>query len=1595
MKFALYIVAWLVVFTLRGREFGMSLKFALEKFAIQPTSEQLDICRKNDLFTIADFYQITVPRGAVKQEIKEVIHKHLMERGVLPERSESAGVAFQLPVFAGEGEQPKPEELASIDPVDLTSPRDPLLAIRLKELEVELGRQRYESQLLHVRTVELETKRDIKLKELELELKTKSPVHPSAVDALGMNVNLPSPMIASTPSPIPAPRRNPQVSQPEFDISRQISLVPLFRETEVDTYFTVFERIAGTLKWPRNVWPLLLQCKLVGKAQEVCSALTLEQSLDYEVMKNAVLRAYELVPEAYRQKFRNHVKTPSQTYVEFARDKASLFEKWCAANKIVTFEQLKELILLEEFKNCLPEKIVVYLNEQKVSSLSAAAVFSDEFVLTHRVVFSPTKRNFPDCVRSSKDASVVPKNVLRADFTENRECFYCHEVGHLISACPVLKRKAGKKANPSKSVALIERPIFSPEPVSLDIAAESAFKPFIFDGVVSFNEADSETKRVCMLRDTGAAQSFILESVLPFSEHSNCGSSVLVQGIDLTVVKVPLHNVYLRSGIISGNVKLAVRAELPVKGVSLILGNDLAGDKVFCLPEVIDVPDAHNEDALHKEFPDVFSTCVVTRAQAHKFKDSVDLSKTFLCADNSGETEEKVDAVELKMCALPNVDFPFGKTMLIEAQRADQTLCHCVAAVVEPSVLPECPVGYFFEDGVLMRKWSPGHVKDDWGTVVQVVIPKPYREQVLSVAHDHELSGHVGVRKTYDNLLKHFFWPSMKSDVSKFCKSCHACQLSGKPNQVIPPAPLRPIPVLGEPFERILIDCVGPLPKTKSGNSYLLTLMCTSTRYPEAIPLRSLKAHGVVKAIVKFCTTFGVPKYIQSDQGTNFMSKVFTKVIKKLNIKHQVSSAYHPQSQGAIERFHQTLKSMLRTFCVDQQKEWDEEIPLLLFAIRTTTQASLGFSPAELIFGHTVRGPLKILQEQILSSNRPSPTTNVLDYISSFRERLHKVWKLAKRSLDSAQDQMKTRYDQKAVQRSFQIGEKVLVLLPVPGSALKAKFTGPYDIKEKLSVTDYVVDTPNRKKKSRVCHINMLKAYVSRSNSENKIPVVTVAPVNVSPSEYSPEIDGLKMSSAAFSTARLSNSETLLNFATKLSHLSISAQADILDLVKTYPTLFSDSPTTTHVLKHDIDVGSHAPVKQSAYRVNPLKKELMKQETQYLLKHNLAAPSSSPWCSPCLLVPKPDGTSRFCTDYRKVNALTKADSFPLPRMEDCVDRVGNAKFVTKLDLLKGYWQVPLTERASEISAFATPEAFLQYRVMPFGLRNAGATFQRLMSIVLSNISNCEVYLDDVVCHASTWEEHLKILEEVFKCLRDANLTLNLAKCEFGCATVTYLGKEVGSGQICPLSSKIQAVLDFPIPKNRRDLRRFLGMTGYYRCFCKNFSSVAYPLTELLRKAVSFKWTSECQSAFEALKTLLCSSPVLVAPLFEKPFLIEVDASGSGVGAVLLQTGEDFLNHPISFFSKKFLKHQMNYSTIEKEALALILALQHFEVYIGSSVQPVTIFTDHNPLTFLQQMSNSNHRLMRWSLICQSYNMKICHKKGIENVIADSLSRVNQ
>ena len=558
------------------------------------------------------------------------------------------------------------------------------------------------------------------------------------------------------------------------------------------------------------------------------------------------------------------------------------------------------------------------------------------------------------------------------------------------------------------------------------------------------------------------------------------------------------------------------------------------------------------------------------------------------------------------------------------------------------------------------------------------------------------------------------------------------------------------------------------------------------------------------------------------------------------------------------------------------------------------------------------------------------------------------------------------------------------------GSPFQAKFSGSYTVTRKVSDLIYLISTPDRKKSVQLCHIHLLKPYFARSpvpgpgssfsSVAAAVPVGPSAPPLDPTGEledecYTPDDGMLK--------GRLKNSESLSNLDVILNHLPEPKRTELVNIIKGYPCLFADTPSRTHLLEHDIDVGEAQPVRQRFYRMSPDKREHLEAEVKYVLENNIAEPCASSWSSPCLLVKKPDGTFRPCTDLRKVNQMTKPDSFPLPRMEDCV---------SKFDLLKGYWQVPLTSRAREIATFITSSGLYSYTVMLFGLRNAPATFQRLMNKVVSGLVGCTVYSDDVVIDSDTWENHLQRIRALFDRLTWARLTINLAKCEFAKATVMYLGKVVGQGQVRPVRAKVLAVDQFPVPTTKKELSRFLGMLGYYRGFCKDFSTVVAPLTSLLSPKVKFEWSLACQEAFESAKTLLCSAPVLAAPQMDEPFSLYADASKVGAGAVLMQANESDVGCLVSFFSKKFNSHQLNYSIIEKEALALIWELKHFEVYVGGGVRPLVVYTDHNPLTFLHSLQNPNQRLMRWCLFLQPFHLDIRHVKGTENTVADAMSR---
>lgn len=491
--------------------------------------------------------------------------------------------------------------------------------------------------------------------------------------------------------------------------------------------------------------------------------------------------------------------------------------------------------------------------------------------------------------------------------------------------------------------------------------------------------------------------------------------------------------------------------------------------------------------------------------------------------------------------------------------------------------------------------------------------------------------------------------------------------------------------------------------------------------------------------------------------------------------------------------------------------------------------------------------------------------------------------------------------------------------------------------------------------------------------------------------ESGEELDG-KAVAVEVMTDCVTKKEAWDRLPVKLTHLVENQQDELVSLLSAHKSVFRDTPGRTTLAMHDIDVGDSTPVKLGAYRLAPNKRRFLQSELNYMLTNDLIRRCQSEWSSPVTVVPKQGGSFRLCIDYRQVNSLTRTDSFPLPHVDDCIDQVGQAKFISKIDLMKGYWQVPLTPRAQDISCFVTSRGSFACRVMPFGLKNAPATFQRLMNDIIVDIPGCVVYIDDIIVFSPTWSEHLSQLDKLFTQLCKADLVVNLDKCEFVKHKVQYLGFVVGQGQVSPPTAKVDAIVHFPTPQRRKDVQRYLGMVGYYRRFINNFSEVTTPLTNLLCKGEQFVWSEACNEAFDMTKKVLSSYPVLRAPDCKVPFQLSVDASNNGAGAILLQEDSSGVAHPVCYFSRKFNPAQKNYSVVEKELLALIMSLQHFSVYVNPGNQNIVVYTDHHPLKFLNKFKFKNQRLTRWSLLLQEYNIEMRHIKGKYNVVANCLSR---
>lgn len=437
----------------------------------------------------------------------------------------------------------------------------------------------------------------------------------------------------------------------------------------------------------------------------------------------------------------------------------------------------------------------------------------------------------------------------------------------------------------------------------------------------------------------------------------------------------------------------------------------------------------------------------------------------------------------------------------------------------------------------------------------------------------------------------------------------------------------------------------------------------------------------------------------------------------------------------------------------------------------------------------------------------------------------------------------------------------------------------------------------------------------------------------------------------------------------------------------------TENPGVTSLTEHIIDVGQHRPIKQRCYLVSPKVQEAIRDEVDKMLEAGIIEPSFSEWSNPIVMVKKPNGKYRFCLDFRKVNSVSKRDAYPLPNMNGILDKLRSAKYISTLDLSQAYFQIPLAKESREITAFSVPgKGLYHFTRMPYGLTGAPATFQRLLDKLIGPEMepHAFAYLDDIVIVTPTFEEHLEWLERVLKKIFAAGLTINPAKCEFCRPQVRYLGFIVQRDGLTVDPDKVQPILEYPAPRNIKQLRRLLGMSSWYRRFIPQFATLSEPLTRLLRKNQRWEWTEDQVRAFEQIRSHLVAAPTLSCPDFSTPFSLQTDASSVGIGAVLTQTVNGTEN-VIAFASRALSDPERKYSVTEQECLAVVWAIKKFRPYLEG--YKFTVITDHSSLRWLHNLKNPTGRLARWALELLEYDYEIVHRKGALHHVPDALSRM--
>ena len=608
------------------------MSFKLENFVAAPSMELLNLAKKTDLLNIVDHYALTsVKPSMLKHEIKNILIKFLVDEKILDPYALSSILITHTDLQMRELEIQRQIQLEKLRLEQEERIRVEQLEreerLQKETLAMEKEKLAMEKEKLEMEEREKEKGRQFQRERLEMEERIQKEKLEQAEKERQYNLRMKDLEMQDEV------KTKPLDLGTHFDVTKHIRLVPPFQEKEVDKYFLHFEKVAENLKWPKEHWTLLLQSVVIGKAREIYTQLSLEQSSDYDKVKELILKAYELAPGAYRQKCRNCRKENDQTHVEFARTKEQLFDRWCSSKKIGSdYPKLRQLMLVEEFKRCINSDVKSFLDEKEVETLEKAARLADDYTLTHKVSFvskaNPRKPFYPPSghkpspsLQSGNSNQNAPKPKPPGENKGHNPlpqpiCNYCKQSGHIVSDCPVLKRKRekqeGLKPTDLTSLKLTPQSYFKYQnPVQANVPETDSvmeiYEQFLSDGFVSLNSNFAQSTPITILRDTGASQFLILADILPFSEKTSSGTSVLIQGLECRFVNVPLHNIYLSSDLVKGPVADGIRQTLPFKGVHLLLGNALAGDKVVVNPLVTDTSCMdQSPDPIEQELSDLY-----------------------------------------------------------------------------------------------------------------------------------------------------------------------------------------------------------------------------------------------------------------------------------------------------------------------------------------------------------------------------------------------------------------------------------------------------------------------------------------------------------------------------------------------------------------------------------------------------------------------------------------------------------------------------------------------------------------------------------------------------------------------------------------------------------------------------------------------------------------------------------------------------------------------------------------------------------------------------------------------------------------------------